>query len=94
VAATAPSVLRTAAYANMADMYMNFAHDNVRAEANFKAAIALAPTYVQYYHDLYNLYHYTLKDNTKAAAILAQGLKAVPNSTELLAVQKQFQAGQ
>lgn len=93
VAKVAPTEMRTTAYADLGDLYMNFVHDNAKAEVNFKAAVALTPKYVQGYHDLFNLYHYTLKDDIKAAAILKAGLKANPNNTELLEVQKQFQAG-
>jgi hypothetical protein len=39
------------------------------------------------------MYHFTLKDDAKAAAILADGLKANPGNTYLLSLQSDLQAG-
>ena len=81
------------AYGNLGDLYMNFVKDYPKAEANYKAAIALNPQFIDYYRDLFNLYRGFYKTNTTAAAdIVAQGLKANPNNPDLLQLQQQLKA--
>jgi len=83
------------AYGNLGDLYMNFLKDYPKAEANYKAAIALQPTFIDYYRDLFTLYTSFYKTNTTAAAdIVAQGLKANPNNPDLLQLQQQLKAQQ
>jgi len=79
------------AYGNLGDLYMNFVKDYPKAEANYKAAIALNPQFIDYYRDLFTLYSSFYKTNTTAAAdIVAQGLKANPNNPDLLQLQSQL----
>lgn len=79
-------------YYSLGDLYENFLHDYAKAEVNYKAAIKTDPQNVNAYASLYTMYHYTLKDDTKAAAILADGLKANPGNNYLLGLQKELQA--
>ena len=94
VAAAAPKSISYIAYGNLGDLHQNFLKDYPKAEAEYKQAIALNPTVVFYYRDLYTLYRYQYKTDTSAAAdILAQGLKANPGNQDLLTLQAQLQAG-
>lgn len=91
--ATNQSSLSYIAYGNLGDLYMNFLKNYPKAEANYKAAIALQPTFIDYYRDLFTLYTSFYKTNTSAAAdIVAQGLTANPNNPDLLQLQKQLKA--
>ena len=80
------------AYGDLGDLYMNFDVNYPKAEANYKAAIAINPHVIDYYRDLYTLYTSFYKVGTGAAAnILAQGLKANPNNPDLLQLQSQIE---
>jgi len=80
------------AYANLADLYMNFIRDYPQAEVDLKQVITLKPDYIDAYRNLYALYTvYGYKTGTSAAAdIVAQGLKANPNNPDLLKMQAQL----
>jgi tetratricopeptide (TPR) repeat protein len=80
------------AYADLADLYMNFIKDYPQAEIDLEAVIALKPDYIDAYRNLYSLYTvYGYKAGTSAAAdILAQGLKANPGNQDLLNLQAQL----
>ena len=94
VSATGPSTINFVAYGNLGDLYQNFVKDYTKAELNYKKAIAIKPTYIDYYRDLYMLYRYQYKTNTSAAAdILTQGLMANPNNSDLLVLQTQLTEG-
>ena len=82
------------AYANLADLYMNFIRDYPQAEVDLNQVIALKPDYIDAYRNLYSLYTvYGYKAGTSAAAdILAQGLKNNPNNQDLLNLQAQLNA--
>jgi len=77
-------------YLSLGDLYQNFLHDTTKAETNYKLAIQNDPQNVNAYADLYTMYHFTLKDDTKAAAILADGLKSNPGNTYLLGLQSEL----
>ena len=79
------------AYGDLGDLYMNFDVNYPKAEANYKAAIAIKPTVIDYYRDLYTLYTSFYKTGTSAAAdIVALGLKNNPNNPDLLQLQAQL----
>ncbi|HUD02776.1 MAG TPA: tetratricopeptide repeat protein [Candidatus Paceibacterota bacterium] len=91
VAAAGSNTVNYVADGNLGDLYMNFDVNYPKAEANYKAAIAIKPTVIDYYRDLYTLYTSFYKTGTSAAAsIVAQGLKANPNNPDLLQLQAQL----
>lgn len=91
VAAAAPSSASYVAYGNLGDLYMNFQVNYPKAEANYKAAITIKPTVIDYYKDLYILYTSFYKTNQgQANAVVAQGLKANPGNADLLQLQSQL----
>lgn len=93
VAAAGPDTINYVAYGNLGDLYMNFQVDYPKAESNYKKAIAIKPTVIDYYRSLFILYSGFYKTNTSAAAdIVAQGLKANPNNPDLLQLQAQLNA--
>ena len=93
VAAAGSNAVNYIAYGNLGDLYMNFDVNYPKAEANYKAAIAIKPTVIDYYRSLYTLYTSFYKTGTSAAAdIVAQGLKANPNNPDLLQLQAQQSA--
>jgi tetratricopeptide (TPR) repeat protein len=82
------------AFADLGDLYQNFVVNYPKAEANYLQAVKLAPTDIELYQNLYNLYRYQYKTNTAAAAnIIALGLKNNPGNADLLALQAQFNSG-
>jgi tetratricopeptide (TPR) repeat protein len=87
VAQTGPKTINYIAYGDLGDLYQNFDTNLPKAEADYKAAIAINPNVIQYYSDLYYLYG-TEKNPSAQSAILAQGLKANPNNPDLLQLQK------
>lgn len=93
VAAAAPSSANYVAYADLGDLYMNFQVDYPKAETNYKAAIAIKPSVIDYYKDLFTLYTSFYKTNQGLAnAIVAQGLKANPGNADLLQLQSQLKS--
>lgn len=93
VAAAAPNSASYVAYADLGDLYMNFQVDYPKAEANYKTAIAIKPTVIDYYKDLYTLYTSFYKTNQGLAnAIVAQGLKANPGNADLLQLRSQIKS--
>jgi hypothetical protein len=88
VAAAGSNAVNYIAYGNLGDLYMNFDVNYPKAEASYKAAIAINPKVIDYYRNLYTLYTSFYKTGTSAAAdIVAQGLKANPNNPDLLKLQ-------
>lgn len=84
ISVVADDATRATAFGNLGDLYMYFLKDYVNAEGNFKQAIALNPKVVDYYRALFYLYRDIYKDNAKAEAIRAEGIKNNPdNKTEL-----------
>jgi hypothetical protein len=81
------------AYGDLGDLYMNFVKDYTKAEASYKAAISLKPDVIDYYRALYTYYHFILKNNVKAEAILQAGLKANPGNGDLLELEVELQSG-
>jgi tetratricopeptide (TPR) repeat protein len=77
-------------YYSIGDLYDNFLNDNAKAEENYLLAIKVNSKNVNAYASLYTLYHFELKNDTKAAAILAQGLKANPGNNYLLSLQQEL----
>lgn len=59
-------------------LYASYLKDYQKAEQYFLLSIELDPTAHYEYLRLYELYHDSMKDNTKARAILENGLKAIP----------------
>jgi tetratricopeptide (TPR) repeat protein len=81
------------AYGNLGNLYMDFLKDYAKAEANYKAAIAIKPTVIEYYRQLYVLYTSFYKTNTRAAKdIIDAGLKANPNNPDLLTLKAELEA--
>ncbi len=90
----APSVQRTVALSNLGDLYMNFIKDYPKAEGYYRQALAINPTVISYYRDLYTLYRYLYKIDTSAASdILTEGLAKNPGNADLLQIQADFKAG-
>lgn len=83
VAEAAPASLSYVAYGDLGDLYQNFDVNYAKAEADYKAAIAINPNVIQYYTGLYYLYRYNENNISAANAIVAQGLKANPGNAEL-----------
>ncbi len=83
-----------APYYSLGDLYENFLHDYPKAEVDYLAATKTDPQNVNAYASLYTMYHYTLKADAKAAAILTQGLAVNPGNNYLLSLQQQLKAGQ
>ena len=69
-------------YYNLADLYLDFLKDYVKAEAMYKKALALDPRNPAPYRNLFSLYtDYGYKKGTSAAEdILKQGIAAVANT--------------
>lgn len=77
-------------YYSLGDLYQNFIKDYAKAEANYLLAVKVQPANVDAYASLYTMYHHTLGDDIKAAAILEQGLKANPGNNYLLSLQAEL----
>ncbi len=93
VAKAGPASINHVAYGNLGDLYMNFQVDYPKAEANYKAAIAIKPTFIDYYRSLFTLYTSFYKvGQGQANAIVAAGLKANPGNADLLALQAQLKS--
>ena len=93
VAATNPKDY--VAFNNLGDLHMNFLKNYPKAEQNFRTVIALSPSYIDSYRNLYTLYRYLYKTNTSAAAdILTEGLKNNPDNPDLLQLQIELRAAQ
>lgn len=81
------------AYGNLGSLYLDVLKDYPKAEANYKAAIAINPTFIDYYRNLYVLYSSLYKTNTRAARdIIDAGLKANPNHPDLLKLKAELEA--
>jgi tetratricopeptide (TPR) repeat protein len=88
VAQTGPTTITYVAYGDLGDLYSSFDVNHPKAEADYKAAIAINPKVIDYYRELF--YLYGMDNNpTAQSAILAQGLKANPTNPDLLQLQKQ-----
>lgn len=82
VARLAPS--SSTAYANLGNLYHYYLKDFPKSEQYFLQAIKLDPKYVLFYANLHDLYRYSYKKDTGAAAdILKQGIKANPEAVDL-----------
>lgn len=77
-------------YLSLGDLYENFLKDTTKAETYYKLAIQNDSQNVNAYANLYTMYHFTFKNDTKAAAILEQGLKANPGNTYLIGLQQEL----
>jgi tetratricopeptide (TPR) repeat protein len=78
---------------NLGGLHMDFIKDYAKAEAEFKASIALDPADTNAYRQLVSLYTlYGYKTKADAVALVQQGLKANPNNETLLQLQSQLQA--
>lgn len=71
------------AFRNMGDTYAFYLHDNVKAEENLLKAIKNSPEQIEYYFKAVDFYSQIMKDPAKARAIVEQGIKSNPASTEL-----------
>jgi tetratricopeptide (TPR) repeat protein len=73
------------ALGNLGDLYHFYLRDYPKSEKNFLAAIALEPTNLTLYRGLHELYRYSYKRDTSAAAdILKTGLQKIPDNIDLL----------
>ena len=91
VATAGPKSINYVAYGNLGDLYMNFLKDYTKAESNYKIAITLSPTTIDYYRNLSMLYTNQLHDTAKARATLEAGLKANPQNPDLTNLLKALQ---
>jgi tetratricopeptide (TPR) repeat protein len=72
-------------YGNLGDLYQFYLKDYAKAEINLQMVVKNDPTYVRGYMALYDLYHLSYQTNTnKAEQTLLAGIKAVPDSTDLI----------
>lgn len=69
-------------FANLGDLYANYLKDPVKAEENFKRAIANESSHTYVYRNFADFYRYVKKDDAKAKAILKQGIAANPTSAQ------------
>lgn len=76
------------AFGDLGDLYQNFLTNYPKAEANYKAAIAIDPNIIDYYVDLYNLYKYEVNNPAAASSTLEAGLKANPGNNELVQLEQ------
>lgn len=81
---------KSAPYYSLGDLYSTYLINYPKAEADYKLAIKADDQNVNAYAGLYTMYHYSLHDDTKAAAILVDGLKANPQNNYLLGLQKEL----
>lgn len=81
-----------APYYSLGDLYENFLRDYSKAEANYNLAIKVDKKNINAYASLYTMYHYTLHNDTKAAAILDAGLAANPGNNYLLSLKAELNA--
>lgn len=68
---------------NLGDLYGYYLKDPVKAEENFKKAIANGPEQIYIYRNFYEFYHFVVKNDAKAKAILEQGIAANPGPASL-----------
>ncbi len=72
------------AFNNLGNLYHLYLKDFARSEQYFLKAIELEPTQAIYYNNLYDLYRYSYKRETTAAAdILKRGIKEMPERIDL-----------
>lgn len=72
-------------FANLGNLYHLELRDFQRSEENFVRAITNNPTSFHAYRGLHELYAYSYKQNTTAAAdILKEGLERMPDNTDIL----------
>lgn len=83
VAQAAPQSMSATALGNLGDLYMYFLKDYAKADTRFNQAISLNPHVLDYYRALFYLYRDIYKDNAKAEAIRALGIKNNPGTTDL-----------
>lgn len=77
---------------NLGDLYQNYLKDYPNAEQSYLTVIERKPDDIETYVNLYTMYRYQWpKSDAKAAAILAQGLKANPGNQRLLNLQQELQ---
>ncbi|OHA25396.1 MAG: hypothetical protein A3D56_01260 [Candidatus Taylorbacteria bacterium RIFCSPHIGHO2_02_FULL_45_35] len=70
---------------NLGELHHLYLKDYPKSESYYKAAISLDPSRVDLYRALHELYKYSYKQNTSAAAdILKEGLVKNPDNTDLL----------
>jgi hypothetical protein len=84
-----PSNIAYIAYGNLGELNLDYIKNYIKAEADYKAAIALNPHVTDYYRELFYLYG-TENNPTAQAAILTQALKINPGDSGFLALQKQL----
>ncbi len=71
-------------FANIANLYAYYLHDNGLAEINFRKAITNGPTHSYLYIQTAEMYRDVFQDMSKARAVIEEGLKAIPNDPALL----------
>jgi len=77
--ATKISPTSSVAFGDLGFLYGYYLHDTVKAEANYKSAIANAPQELYLYQQLFEFYRDILKDTVKARALAAEGKKITGN---------------
>ena len=79
---------------NLGELYTYFLKEYGKAVINLKQAIAFSPHTIDPYRSLFYLYRDIYKDKAKASAIIAQGLAANPNNSDLIVLQGQINVQQ
>jgi tetratricopeptide (TPR) repeat protein len=74
----------TVSLGNLGNLYAYFIKDIMKAEYYYKEALAKAPTQTYLYLQLAEVYRDLFKDNSKASAIIEQGLMKFPYDPNLL----------
>ena len=82
----------TVPFDNLGELYLDFLKNYPKAETNFKTALAINPSDMDAYQQLFSLYTtYGYKAGTSAAAdLVAAGLKANPGNQTLLGFQAEL----
>ncbi|TSD02092.1 MAG: hypothetical protein Athens071424_188 [Parcubacteria group bacterium Athens0714_24] len=67
---------------NLGDLYAYYLKDNQKAEYYFKLAVEKEPNMVYIFRSFYEFYKYVLKDDIKAKAVLQEGIKNNPDTSQ------------
>lgn len=68
---------------NLGDLYAYYLKDSKKAEQNFQTAIKKGQNQIHIYRSFYEFYRYVVKNDTKAKAVLEQGIAANPGESSL-----------
>ena len=69
---------------NLGDLYAYDLNDFKKAEEHYRLSIKLEPSVIMVYDKLYELYRFKIKNDAKARAVLEEGIKKNPQTSERL----------